>query len=310
MSRPLEAELDPGSHQITLTLEGEHARKGVSLDAFDSFISHFLSALRYHYRASRSQTVKKPGHPLAEERLVTAFRLVRFRAGSGIVVLEPPLQDEAEATLPDVDQAVLTSAWANAGDLLKSVGSGGPVDPSVVGELESATRALGRQGRFGIDFRAGADRWTTRVDEAKLVQLRRPQETAVEMPQLITGVLHAIDLEPDKVGIRSAAGVDWSCRYPAELEQTIGRLLGGRVWARGLGGATSARSGSMEVTEIHAVPEFEQTELFTAEPVSLSELMQRQSVERPQGLESLVDPDWEAGVESDLFLAAMLDDAE
>ncbi len=47
--------------QITLTLEGDRARDGITLAAFDSFVDHFLLALRYHYRSSRASVVRRPG---------------------------------------------------------------------------------------------------------------------------------------------------------------------------------------------------------------------------------------------------------
>jgi hypothetical protein len=58
------------------------------------------------------------------------------------------------------------------------------------------------------------------------------------------------------------------------------------------------------------VVELEHTELFTNGSVPLSELMRQQAVDGPQGLRSISDPEWIAGTESDLFLAALLDDTE
>jgi hypothetical protein len=85
-------------------------------------------------------------------------------------------------------------------------------------------------------------------------------------------------------------------------------MPGTRMLARGTGHAISARSASLEFTETHAVPEFEQTELFTGESVPLDELMRQQGVHQPQGLAAFADPEWVDGEESDLFLAALLDD--
>jgi hypothetical protein len=304
----LEDPVNQHSNQITLTLEGEQARKGVSLDAFDAFIDHFTTALRYHYRASRFAEVKKTGHPFAEERLVTAFRLVEFRIGSGVAVLEPPLTEHPEPLLADIGVDLTTLAWTNVAGLLDALQTTGDIDRSVARELEAATKALGKDGRFTIDYRSQTDQRRVEIYDARLAPLLTPESDLEGGLQAITGVLHSIDLEPDKVGIRTASGLDWTCRYPSHLEKAVGAMLGARVWVCGSGKATSARAGSLDITEIQLLPEFEQTELFTGEPVALGDLMKQQGIDRPQGLDSLADPDWEAGVESDLFLAALLDD--
>jgi hypothetical protein len=80
--------------QVTLTLQGEKAREGVNLAAFESFVEHFLKALRYHYRSSRAAPIRKQGRPFSDEDLATSFRLVEFRTGSGVAVLEPALPVE------------------------------------------------------------------------------------------------------------------------------------------------------------------------------------------------------------------------
>jgi hypothetical protein len=73
---------------------------------------------------------------------------------------------------------------------------------------------------------------------------------------------------------------------------------------------TSARSGTLDIEEIHAVPEHEQTSLFTHETVTLEELLTRQAVGAPQGLEVLADPEWEDNEESERFLEAILGPSE
>jgi hypothetical protein len=201
-------------------------------------------------------------------------------------------------------------AWANVAELIDWAESGRTLDDAVVGELEAATKSLGAAGRFSIDFRSQGNvrRHTFRQEEIPALRavpvLENPSEHSV------TGVLHAIDIEPDKVGIRTPAGVDWSCRYPEDLEAAVLALIGGRVWARGLGKLSSARSGSLDLSEIHRATEYEQTELFTGATVSLPDLAEQQGVARPQGLGAFVDPEWREGKESDLFLQAVFTEVE
>jgi hypothetical protein len=68
----------------------------------------------------------------------------------------------------------------------------------------------------------------------------------------------------------------------------------------------------VEVLDVRrdAVPEFEQTSLFTGAPLALTELMRLQGVRGPQGLAALADPEWEDNEQSDLFLEALLEKAE
>ena len=295
--------------RIVLTLEGAHAKKGVSLAAFDSFVGHFVSALRYHYRSSRAEPTKKAGRPFTQDQMATAFRLVEFRTGSGVAVLKPPLLDEESnltASLGDVP----TLAWANVAEMIESADAGLTLDDAVVGELEAATRSLGTAGRFSIDYRGQGKTRRHRFDLDGLATLRAVPVLEEPRPITITGVLHAIDLEPDKVGIRTPSGVDWSCRYPHELEREVLHLIGGLVWAEGLGRVSSSRSGTLDLRAIHAAPAFEQTELFTGTQIPLHDLMEQQGIRNPQGLRAFSDPEWEAGEESDLFLHAVFGEVE
>jgi hypothetical protein len=292
---------------VTLKLEGSKATRGVPLATFETFIDQFLTALRYHYRATGAEPAKKTGRPYAKEELVTSFRLVGFRIGSGIAVLEPAAVDEEDNILGDVP----TLALDNLTSLLDAVEARSELDTAVVRALDGARRALGDEGRFSVTVRDRAAPETTKqvfLDEALLEQLR-PTDAGPEVRiQTISGNLHAIDLEPDKVGIRTPSGVDWSCKYSPELEPVVKSLIGSRVWVRGAGALTSARSGALTIDELHAIPEHEQTSLFTLETVSIQELLTRQAVAAaPQGLHALSDPEWEDGEESDRFLEAIFD---
>jgi len=293
---------------ITLTLKGERAKEGITLDAFDGFITHFTSALRCHYRASQSEPTRKTGHPLSKEQFATSFRLVDFRVGSAIAVLQPPLADVESGTLLDSD--VPTLAWTNVDDLLAAAEAGMYLDDDVAAELEAATRSLGRDGSFAVDYHSGGRSRSHTFDLPGLARLRAPQSIETPRPQTITGHLHAIDLEPGQVAIRTASGADWRCSYSGDLEQHVLTLVGTRVWARGMGKATSTRAGTLDVAEIHPVAVYEQTALFTGLPVPIDELMARQAIGSPQGLAAFADPEWEPGEESDRFLEAIFAESD
>jgi len=291
---------------ITLRLQGSKATRGVPLATFETFIENFLAALRYHYRATALEPARKYGRPYAKEELVTAFRLVSFRIGSGIAVLEPTTDETDGSVLGDVP----TVSLDNLTSLLSAVTERKGLDSAVVDALDTARRALGTEGRFEVSIGAPTviERPTAvSLDEKLLDELRTPVEETTRPLQTISGRLHAIDLEPDKVGIRTPSGVDWSCRYPEHMEPLVKSLIGSTVGARGIGALTSARSGSLELQAIYAIPQYEQTSLFTGEPLPLDELLLGQKVFGPQGLEVLADPEWEDDEESERFLEAIFD---
>ena len=72
----------------------------------------------------------------------------------------------------------------------------------------------------------------TEVQHEVIDRLRSagPPAEASASDLVVVGVLHAIDLEPDQVAIRTPAGLDWSCEYPSELESDILPLIGRRKW--------------------------------------------------------------------------------
>jgi hypothetical protein len=126
------------------------------------------------------------------------------------------------------------------------------------------------------------------------------------MARTVVGLLHAIDLESDKLAVRTPSGVDWQCEYPSLPEADVLPLVGRRVIATGMGRMTCSKVGTLELDSIASLPEVEQTPLFSAEPLPMRLLQERQHITSPQGTESFVDPDWRESEESDLFLRALL----
>jgi hypothetical protein len=287
--------------QITLTIKGARAERGVSLSDFESFIDSFLAALRDYDRAGRGEPTRKSGHPDRRAEAVTAFRLVGFQTGSGVATIEPELVAAEDDQLPVDDMPLsLTILRALADDLRAER----PVPEPVLDALGKACRAVGADGSVTIDLPdAGATPILVDSHLLDRVALAKDADGRDEV-RSASGRLHLLDLEPDRLGIRTASGVEWSCRYPEALEQRVKNLLDRIVWVQGSGRLTSPLRGVMTIERIEPV-DMEQSALFTAAPVDEEELLARQGITTPQGLQSLSDPEWSDETD-DAYLAALL----
>jgi hypothetical protein len=121
----------------------------------------------------------------------------------------------------------------------------------------------------------------------------------------VSGRLHLLDVEPDKLAIRTSSGVDWTCRYPERLEPKVKQLVDKLVWVEGPGRRVSSLRGTMTIERIDVVEQGGQSMLFTLERVPDSELVDQQGIEQPQGLHSIADPEWD-DERDDVYLAALL----
>ena len=287
--------------KITLTIKGARAERGVSLSDFESFIDSFLAALRDYDRADRGEPTRKSGHPDRRAEAVTAFRLVGFQTGSGVVTIEPELVAGEDDQLPVDDMPLsLTTLRALADDLRAER----PVPAPVLDALGKAVRAVGADGSVSVDL-PGAGAKPIVVDSHLLdrVALAKDADRCDEVKSA-SGRLHLLDLEPDRLGIRTASGVEWSCRYPEALEQRIKSLLDRIVWVEGNGRLTSPLRGAMTIERIEPV-DMVQSALFTTAPVDEEALLARQGITAPQGLQSLSDPEWNDETD-DPYLLALL----
>lgn len=116
--------------------------------------------------------------------------------------------------------------------------------------------------------------------------------------------LHLLDVEPDKLAIRTSSGADWTCKYPEDLEPVVERLVGRIVWAEGRGQLTSPLRGTMSIERVEAVEQGEQSTLFTGEPTPDADLLASQGIHGPQGLASVSDPEWDEDAD-DAYLQAL-----
>lgn len=287
---------------ITLTIQGARAQRGVSLSDFESFIDSFLAALRDYDRAGRGEPTRKSGHPDKRAEAVTAFRLVRFQTGSGIATIEPDQAAVQEAQLP-VEDVPLSLATLRA--LVSDLAAEKSVPEPVVEALERACRSVGSDGTVVIQIGAGSDSPLV-VDVELLNRVAvaggKPADDEVRS---VSGRLHLLDLEPDRLGIRAASGAEWSCRYPEELEERVKSLLDRIVWVEGSGKLTSPLRGSMTIERIEPVDDVGQSALFTFVPTDEGELLNRQGISAPQGLDTFSDPEWDDDSD-DAYLAALL----
>lgn len=287
--------------QITLTITGARAERGVSLTDFESFIDNFLAALRDYDRAGRGEPTRKSGHPDRRAEAVTAFRLVGFQIGSGVATIEPEFVAAEDDQLPVGDVPLsLATLRALADDLAAERTVPGPV----LDALGKACRAVGAGGSLAIEIGAQAagpvvvDSWV--LDRIALAK----DAVADEEVASVSGRLHLLDLEPDRLGIRTASGVEWSCRYPEGLEERVKALLDRIVWVEGSGRLTSPLRGAMTIERIEPV-EVEQSGLFTTTPVDEDELLAQQDISAPQGLDALADAEWDDETD-DAYLSALL----
>lgn len=286
--------------QITLTIKGARAERGVSLSDFESFIDNFLAALRDYDRARRGETTRKSGHPDRRAEAVMAFRLVGFQTGSGVATIEPELVSVEDDQLPVGDVPLsLSTLRALTADLTAERS----VPEPVLDALGKACRSVGVDGSVSIEMADAPGALV--VDRGLLgrVAVARDGDGEEEV-RSVSGRLHLLDLEPDRLGIRTAGGVEWSCRYPEELEERVKGLLDRIVWVEGSGKRTSPLRGAMTIERIEPV-DAGQSALFTAAPVDEDVLLARQGIAAPQGLESLSDSEWDDATD-DAYLAALL----
>lgn len=291
-------------NQITLRLEGSRAERGVSLSDFESFIDSFLAALRDFDRDRRGAPTRKAGHPELRAKAVTAFRLIRFEPGSGIATLEPesPAVGDEEA-LPLLAEEV-PPALENLQTLVEGVDSGAELSESVSQALAQACRVFGSDGSIQVHLPAHLGRRPVSIDLPRLKRLGRVENPEAEEVRSVSGRLHLLDVEPDKLAIRTSAGVDWTCNYPEELEPRVKQLVDRIVWAVGTGRLVTPQRGTMTIERIETIEQGEQTTLFTQEQIPDSELLERQAIGGPQGLDALSDPEWDEETD-DAYLAAL-----
>ncbi|MGA8744577.1 MAG: hypothetical protein WB507_01780 [Solirubrobacterales bacterium] len=298
------------TESITLRLEGTRVKRGVALSDFETFIESFITALRDFDRDKRGAPTRKSGHPEARAEAVAAFCLVGFRAGSAIATIEPEAmaaEDEMERMV-DAEPIQMT----NLCSLISSVEKEEPLPESVVEALEKAVRSAGDDGTLSVEFSAPNHREATSrrpviIDTARIERIRSAGKTPT--PKLVTSIsgrLHQVDFEPDKLAIRASDGVDWVCSFPKELEHQVAVLVNRLVWSNGEGALQSARRGTMKLLAIRPVEQGVQTGLFSGEPISDEDLAAAQGITAPQGLDTVGVERWTDADE--LYLAALTDD--
>lgn len=293
-------------HQVKLTLTGERAERGIPLADFGSFIDAFIGALRDYDRARRGAATRKAGHPDRRAEAASAFRLLRVDTGSAIATLVPEQLDDPEDALALGD---LPLALTNLAALVNDVAHEREVPEDVVDALERARRSCGEHGAIEVDLpEEVAPDGPVVLDRDRLARLGRPQPTGPSEVESVSGRLHAVNLEPDRMAIRSGDGVEWACRYEEALEPKVRSLLGEVVWAGGEGRLTGPLRGSMRVETIEPVVHGRQTELFTPERVPLDLLLERQAIDSPQGLDALEGDAWVGDDADERYLAAMFND--
>lgn len=297
------------NESITLRLQGTRAKRGVALSDFETFIESFITALRDFDRDKRGAPTRKSGHPEARAEAVAAFRLIGFRDGSAIATIEPEVkgaEDEMERMV-DAEPIQIT----NLCSLLSSVEKEEPLPESVIEALEKAVRTAGDDGTLSVEFGGSSHNESRRrpvmIDTARIGRIRAARKAPAPKPVTsISGRLHQVDFEPDKLAIRASDGVDWICSFPQELEQQVAVLVNRLVWASGEGTVPSPQRATMNLSAIKPIEQGLQTGLFSGEPISDEHLAAAQGITAPQGLDTVGIEQWTDA--DDVYLAALTDD--
>lgn len=298
--------------RITITMKGQRATEGVELDAFELFIENFRKTLREFDRQRHGRKMGRQGVPDEVDAAASAFRLVEFRTGSGVAILEPPLAPEPEqAPLPEVDGETRSVTTLSA--LMDALDEGERLEPTVVSALEATRTSVGGDGTFAV--RLKGRRKEAFIDAnvtARLTALLEPPDKTVDGPLTLVGSLHLADVAVTalRVEVTGQDGVEWECTYPATLVESVKALLGQIVTVAGTGRRISPGKGRLKVETIAATPSLRQGELFTVEPVPMADVIARSGVTGPQGLDALVDPDWIDDEDADRFLELVLGDID
>jgi len=283
---------------IELVLKGTRTTQGaVDFDALLAFGDSFRKALRALVRSRSGLPVVQPGQPGADVKEATSLRLVGLRAGSAVLELEP--------LDPRIDADPVLDALR---ELVDGVEGRLPLEPPVVGFLRDAVRSLGERGSVGFRVPGRAQ---VEVDEARLNAL--PVGTSApsppDVPAVVDGWLHAVDIDPDEVRVRDTSGRDWSCHYPVEMEDHVRGLIGRVVRVEGIVRVNGSR-GRIEVSQIDGLEPPVGTSIGASRRQGdvIAEAMSRSNVAGPQSLAALtseVDADSEEELRFEAALRAM-----
>ncbi len=286
---------------IELRLQGEKVADGIALLDLQRFLQHFVGALRGFDRVQRAKPAIKSGHPARRDEEVAGFRLVDARRGSAVLRLEPDIPAD-DATHFDAGGPALD----NLTQLTRAFADGRQVDGDVADSLEQARRSVGaNSGTIELRLPERLDLPRVILDRERIDRARSAPRVA-ESVSRISGRLHLIDLEPDRVGVRSPQGVDWTCEFHESLKDTVKHLIDEIVIVEGEGELTTSKTGRMVVDAIRRAVDHEQPALFTSEWVDPREVAASQAVSSPQGLSVLADTEWGHDEEDDRFLDYVL----
>jgi len=286
---------------VEISLQGEKVRDGIALPDLQRFLRHFVGALRGFDRVQRAKPAVKPGHPGRRDEEVAEFRLVSARRGSAVLTLEPS-GSAGDSALFDEGGPALD----NLAQLARAFAEEAMVDADVAESLEQARWSVGAESG-AIELRLPERLRIPGVvlDRERIARARTAPPVSRSVSR-ISGRLHLVDLEPDRLGVRSPQGVDWTCEFDETLRETVKHLIDEIVIVEGEGQMATSTTGRMEIAAIHPVLAHEQSALFTSEWVDPREVAAAQAVLAPQGLSGLADTEWGNDDEAERFLKYVL----
>lgn len=271
-----------------IVLRGERVADGAGLAVLGRVIAGLTDALRGHARATRGQPGRRQGTPSAFDEAATDLRLAGIERGSAILVLEaPPLEEPL-----GVEHLAAATFDGLLQDLEREA-----VPSDVIDAFERALAPLGADAEIALDLRGRRQA----VDRTRLDALRRAPGTEPPRRRRVIGRLRALDLDRNRIGIRSA-GVEWDCSYPEEMAPRVIEAINRMVVATGLASAVAPSRGRITLEELEVVPEAVQGALFEWAPRSLEELRAAQG---DPGQGGSIIPAGASDEEAERFLAAL-----
>lgn len=208
----------------------------------------------------------------------------------------------------DLDDAPL--ALSTLAALVADVAARHAIPDDVLDDLDRARRSCGDDGAIALELPPSitSPRRVT-IDREVIERIKQPRPADRSAVIAISGRLYCVNLEPDRLAIRTPDGVEWACRYNENLEGSVRSLLGEVVWASGEGRSSSALRGTMRITSIQLAVRERETEFFVHEHPQPHQLLRSQGVSEPQGLDRLDAQEWAGDEADERYLAAMFGDA-
>lgn len=301
----IEASNPPFRLEVTLT--GPAAEGGrLRVDALIEVAHAVQTAVTRLAFGLRGESTVRPGRPPRDVTDLTRLEVVGLHEGSA--VLEFGLA-EHERPLGELDLGIEALAAFESGTVAMAAGEtpSTPWDEGVERAVAQMTRVLEKGIERVSVGRPGAPDDQRAVFTSSTVQARRTEVAIGARERLeVEGRLLMADFAAsrDEARIHRPLDAPVRCRFGAELESTVLRLL--RHYVRATGWAELDEQGRVKLLELESL---EDAEMGGSRPFwelpTLEELADEQGIEPVERLEDLVSGFWPDDESVDDFLAAI-----